>query len=56
MNALVSGPRRLRRLSTISSDQNKRDCGLVDNEPNSKQELNKNAENDIKEKEISIQD
>ena len=56
MNALVSGARRLRRLSTISSDQNKRDCGLMNNESNSMQELNKTAKNDINEQEISIKD
>ena len=39
-NVLVSGSRRLRRLSTISSDQNKRDCGLINIESNSKKELN----------------
>ena len=56
MNAMASGARRLRRLSTISSDQNKRDCGLMNDESDFKQELKHNAENDINGKEISIKD
>ena len=56
MNTAVAGGRRLRRLSTISSDQNKRDCGLLNDESNSKEELKQNAENDIDGREISIKD